>query len=79
MNGSRLQRWPWITALVAVVVVVSPLGQEVIHSAFYSGEQLARSIAWVVIDVYGGALLALMVVEWLVRWWWARRKKRGGA
>ena len=65
--------------LLAVAAVLSPVGLEVIHTLNHSGEQLARSLAWVVIYVYGGILLALIILEWLVRWWWVRRKRRSGA
>jgi len=65
--------------LLTVAAVISPVGLDVIHTANNSGDQLGRSIAWALIYVYGGGLLALIVVEWLVRWWWARRKRRRAA
>lgn len=65
--------------LLAIAAVLSPVGLDVIHTANNSGEQLGRSIAWALIYVYGGGLLALIVLEWLVRWWWARRKRRRAA
>ena len=37
-------RMPWITFAAAVLICVSPLGQEVYRS-LYSGEELARAMA----------------------------------
>jgi hypothetical protein len=56
-----------MTALLAAVVVLNPIGLDVFYSAFFSGEQLSRniwgSIAWIEI-----ALLVLIVLlEWIVR------------
>lgn len=66
--------------LISVLAVVSPLGRDVvIHTSFYAGEQLARSLAQVVLYVYGGVLLGAIVLEWLFRWWWARLKRGAGA
>ncbi len=55
-------RWPWIMALVSVVLFANPLGIEVIHSAFFSAEALSRGI-WgpiVLVAFVGCALLILL-------------------
>ena len=65
--------------LLAIAAVLSPVGLDVIHTVNNSGEQLARSLAWVIIYVYGSILLGLILLEFLVRWWWAWRKRRRAA
>jgi hypothetical protein len=72
-----MTRWPWISLLLAVLVVISPVGREVIHDALYSGEALSRSISWALIYVGLGGLAAIAVLEWLVRLIISRRRARG--
>ncbi len=70
-------RWPWISLLTAIVAIVSPLGREVIHNAFSSGEQLSRNIAQPFFLI-GLAILILMgALEWLVRLVVFKRRARG--
>jgi hypothetical protein len=70
-------RWPWISLLTAIVAIVSPLGREVIHNAFFSGEQLSRNIAQPFFLI-GLAILILMgALEWLVRLVVFKRRARG--
>ncbi|MGJ4899937.1 hypothetical protein ACQR0V_00090 [Bradyrhizobium sp. HKCCYLS2058] len=60
-------RWPWITALVSAALFANPLGIDVIHSAFYSGEALSRGI-WAPIVLAGFAICAVLVLlEAMVR------------
>ena len=47
--------------LLAAVVALNPLGLDVIHAAFFSGEALSRSI-WGPIALTGMAIMALVVV-----------------
>lgn len=66
-------RWPWITALVSVALFANPLGIDVIHSAFFSGEALSRGI-WAPIALAGFAICTvLMLVEAMIRAWIWRR------
>ena len=60
-------RWPWMSILLAVLVAGSPLGLEVIHDGFFSGEALSRNIAQPLFFM-GLAIFALIGTgEWLVR------------
>ena len=69
-------RWPWITSLLAVAVVLNPIGLDIIYSAFLSGEQLSRNI-WGSIALIGMAILAMIVLlEWLVRTLVLKRRAR---
>jgi len=53
--------------LLAAMVALNPLGLDVIHAAFFSGEALSRNI-WGPIALTGMAILALIVgLEWLIR------------
>ena len=72
-----LMRWPWISIVVAVLVVVSPLGQEVIHNGFFSGEGLARNIAQPLFFTGLGIFVLIAVAEWLVRLIILKRRVRG--
>ena len=70
-------RWPWISILLGVLAAASPVGQEVIHDAFFSGEALSRNIAQPLFFV-GLALLALIAAaECLVRLLISKRRARG--
>ena len=67
-----MNRWPWFTAIAAVVLAFSPLGQDFIYSAFMAGEQLTRNIARPILFGAMTVLVALAVLEW-----WIRRAARG--
>lgn len=70
-------RWPWISLLLAIIVTISPLGRDVIYSAFFSSEQLSRNIAKPMFFI-GLAIMALIVaIEWLIRHIIFRRRARG--
>jgi len=62
-----VKRWPWITLLVAAVVVLNPLGQDIIQAAFFSGEQLSRNIWQPIVYVAALFLVLLIVLEWWIR------------
>jgi len=53
--------------VLAAVPAASPLGQEVIHSAFISGEQLARNIWQPIFFAVVVAVIVLMMIEWALR------------
>ena len=75
-----MQRWPWITMILAAVAMLSPPGLDLIQTSFYSGELLARSLNQLLLYIAIGILVAMAALEWLVRFLWARRAaKRGGA
>ena len=62
--------------LLAAVVVLNPLGADVIYAAFFSGESLSRSI-WGPIALAGMAIMALIVVlEWRTRKYIINRRER---
>jgi hypothetical protein len=70
-------RWPWISLLFAIIVILSPLARDVFHDAFFSGEALARNISQAMLT-FGFAFLILAVaLEWLVRFLISRRRARG--
>jgi hypothetical protein len=53
--------------LLAAVLVLSPLGRDVIYAAFLSSEALSRNI-WESIALTGIAIMVLIVVlEWRTR------------
>jgi len=67
---------PWITILAAAFALASPLGQDVVYSAFLSGEQLSRNI-WQPLFFFALAVVLLLgALEWWIRR--AIRKRREG-
>lgn len=62
-----MHRWPWITVLMAVVLAVTPVGQNSIYLAFFSGEQLSRNIAQPIFLMALAIILLLVALEWWVR------------
>ena len=57
---------PWISLLLLVVAVISPLGREILGD-MSSGEQLSRSIAQFMAMVYFGGLFGLVLIEFGIR------------
>ena len=55
---------------LAAVAILNPLGQDIIHTAFFSGEQLSRNI-WQPI-VYGAALILVLLIA--LEWWIRKRR-----
>ena len=66
---------PWISLLIAVVVVLGPPGQEVIRG-LSSGEQLARSMSQLVLMIAGVVLALLVIIELALRIYFKRRAAR---
>jgi hypothetical protein len=63
--------------LLAAVLALSPIGLDVIHAAFFSGEALSRNI-WGSIALTGMAIAAVVIVlEWRTRVFIANRRARG--
>jgi hypothetical protein len=70
-------RWPWITSLLSTALVFNPLGLDIVHNAFFSGEALARNI-WGPIALTAFALFAfLILLEYVIRMLIWKRRARG--
>ncbi len=63
--------------LLSIIILVSPIGTEVLHDAFFSGEQLSRSIAQPIAFIGFASLISVCVIEWLVRSIITKRRARG--
>ena len=72
-----MTRWPWISMLLAVLVLVSPVGRDILHDAFFSGEALSRNIAQFVLLIGLAVLVLICAIEWLIRMLIWRRRARG--
>jgi hypothetical protein len=70
-----MNRWPWITPLFSAVLGLSPYGQDLVHGAFFSGEQLARSLNQLLLYIFAGIMLAAVALEWLLRWLLLKRRR----
>ena len=73
-----MTRWPWITVALGAMFFVLPLGQEIVHGAFFSGEQLSRNISQPLLAMVFAAWAVLVAVEWIVRRLIARRRRSAG-
>ena len=62
-----MQRWPWITIVLAAVVLLNPVGVSILDAAFFSGEQLSNNIWQPIAIVAILVLLALIALEWFIR------------
>lgn len=60
--------------LLALVFALLPPVSDIIHSAFFSGEQLARSLGKLVLMEFVGVVLVIALIEWGIRWYAARRR-----
>ncbi len=67
---------PWFTLAAAIVVAISPLGQDVIHSSFFSGEQLSRSIGQFMFATGIIIAVVLALIEWTIRYYIRKRGKQ---
>ncbi len=72
-----MTRWPWISILISLVLMLNPIGFEIVRSAFFAAEGLARGI-WGPIALTIFAIMATAIVaEWLIRTTLIRRRTRG--
>ena len=70
-------RWPWISMLVSLILVLNPYGFEIIEAAFFAGEALSRSI-WAPIALTIFAMMATAIlIERLIRSYIFKRRARG--
>ena len=70
-------RWPGISMLVSLILTLSPLGRDIVDSAFFAGEALSRNI-WAPIALTIFAVMAAAILsEWLIRSDIRNRRARG--
>jgi fatty acid desaturase len=67
---------PWFTLAGAAVFAISPLGHEVVHSSFYSGEQLSRTLGQFVLAIVASITLALALIEIAARNYIRKRRNK---
>ena len=60
--------------VLAAVVALNPLGLDIIHAAFFSGEQLSRNIWQPIVTCAALILLVLIALEWWLRKRWNERR-----
>jgi len=77
MAGLARSRWPWIWLLLSAELVFNPVGLNLLHSAFFAGEQLARDIAQLIVLTALAIMAVAIGLEWLVRSLIARSRARG--
>ena len=70
-------RWPWITTLLGIVLVLNPVGLDFLFGAFFSNEALSRNIRQPIVLIGIAALVATGAVEWFFRRLAFNRRGRG--
>jgi hypothetical protein len=70
-------RWPWISMLIATVLILNPLGLDVIRAAFFAGEALSRDIWRPIVLAIMTAIVLAVLLEWLIRTFILNRRARG--
>ncbi len=65
--------------LVAVILVLNPVGLDVLHAAFFSAESLSRGIWGPIVLVIGCIMALVILLEWGIRAFVMRRRARGKA
>lgn len=71
-----LRHTPWFTLAALVIFFFLPLGQSLIQTQFFSGEQLARSINELVLLIVFGIAATLALVECLVRYYFYKSRNK---
>lgn len=81
MTMSVKTSWPWITMLLAAATALNPVGYDIIHNAWNSGEQLARSLGQFLVYTVLGIAAAVGLLEFGIRKFLISRQSRlaGGA
>ena len=70
-------RWPWISMLVSLILTLSPLGRDIVDSAFFAGEALSRNIWAPIALIIFAVMAAVILAEWLIRTYILNRRARG--
>ena len=62
--------------LLVAILVLNPLGLDVLNAAFFSNEQLSRSIWQPIVLIVIAMLFALVLLEWFLRTLVLKRRAR---
>jgi hypothetical protein len=62
---------------LSAAAALNPVGFDILHSAFFAGEQLARSIGQAVVLIALVIMVLVIALEWLVRLLITRSRARG--
>jgi hypothetical protein len=70
---------PWVTLVAAALFCASPLGRELYHNAFVSGETISNDLGRFLLTVVAAIALALALIEWTIKFYLRRRRRAGAA
>ncbi len=62
-----MRDWPWFSIVLALALLLNPLGLDVLYSALVSSEALARNIWLPIVLITAMLLLVLAIAEWFFR------------
>ncbi len=66
---------PWFTLAATIVFFITPLGQSILQSAFYSGEVLSNSIGQFMLMAVAGIVVAVAALECGIKYYMRRRAR----
>lgn len=69
-----ISRWPWVTAVVAGIIVLTPPAREVFYAAFISSERFLQDLTQMIYLAGVAIAMMLAVIEWRVRIIMIRRR-----
>ena len=74
-----MKNWPWITIVLALALMLNPLGFDVIYSALMSGEALSRNIWQPIVLVIVVILILHGLIEWAFKRMMVHRRAQASA
>ncbi len=63
--------------LLAAVLILNPIGLDVVHAAFFSSEALSRGIWRPIMFAVAAAMILIVLLEWRTRTMILNRRARG--
>jgi hypothetical protein len=71
-----ITRCPWVTAVVAAIIVMTPPAREIFYGAFISRERFLQDLMQIIYLAGVAIAILLAVIEWGVRVLIVRRRAR---
>jgi len=76
-RGDSLSGWPWVTTVIGALVILSPIGLDILRSAQPSRSNFMWELAAMIALGVGAVLLVMAAVEWYIRARILRRRALG--
>ncbi len=69
-----ISRWPWVTTVVAAIIVLTPPARDIFHAAFISSERFLQALMQLIYVAGVAIAILLAIIEWRVRVFVVRRR-----